>query len=247
MKNRSKILSPRATQIRRELSNSAEFAATGFSSIYSSAKSQLKKVISKISGVCSTAINLFFQNPEISYQSRELYSLNSKLDSISNTVKSQTSGPKPLYLDSYTMPPTPGRFLTSDEESSNKKEKSFKPEPMLDVIKRPEYGIPVWRQLGRESEVKAELNSDEKNNSKSMSMNMNTSMRLEGQARTGGGRGSAGQKKARENPNSTPIRSMSDDVRHAGSDPGRETPAFCGGIIESSLSEDKEGEGKAEE
>ena len=247
MKNRSKILSPRATQIRRELSNSAEFAATGFSSIFSNTKSQLKKVFSKISGVCSTALNLFFQNPEISYQSRELYLFNSKLDSISNTIKDQISSPKPLYLDSYTMPPTPGRFLISDEESNNKKEKSFKPELKVEIIKRPEYGIPVWRQLGSMGKEELENNLREEgktgNNRKQIEVTLGTfgTLRTLGAGDTAGSC-SAGEKQVRENPNSTPMKGMSDDVRHPESDPGRETPAFGKGIVEWNNSEDKDRE-----
>ena len=226
MKNRSKILSPRVTQIRRELSNSAEYAATGFSGMCSSAKSQFKKVISKISGACSTALNLFFQNPEISYQPREVYSFHMKLDSISNTINSPLPGPKPFHSDSYTMPPTPGRFLT-EEELSNKKEKTFKPEPRAEIIKKPEYGVPVWKQLGSMSKEKTEISSNEKKKKHEESEELKRSFGT----RSGEAGGSAGQKKVRENPNSTPIRSFHDDgrggVRSAGSEPDKKTPAFC--------------------
>jgi hypothetical protein len=217
MKNRSKILSPRDTQIRRELSNSAEFAASGFSAIYSSAKSQLKKVVSKLSGACSTAMTLIFPNPEITVQDRDLYSFNLKLNSISETIKNPLPGPKPLHMDSYTMPPTPGRFLTN-EDSGNKREKILKHELRVEMITKPEYGVPVWKQLSNFS------GSKDKNIIQTNEKNKNCGDSAPG---------SEGLRKVKENPNSTPIRPAEKGLikqnvflRTAGSDPDKKTPTF---------------------
>lgn len=199
MKNRSKILSPRQSQIRREISDTAEYAATGFSSLCSSTKSKLQKVVSKLSGVCNSMIGLIFPKSEISVQQRDLYTF--RLDSISNVIKNPLPGPKPFHSDSGTMPPTPGRFNLEEAEKPNKKLAFYSSESSKPVQDKPKYGIPLWKQFNKDSGQSSE--SKLKNLSDKKSPENFESVKASSESKNSTGKPAAAAEKV--NPNSTPI------------------------------------------
>ena len=122
MKNHSKLLSPRDSQIRIVQSNSAAYAASGFSNVYSSAKSKFKLAMESVSQACSSAMRFILPLAESNCQINDSPQVSTRLQPISDFILMKSD--KPVQLDQGTSAPTPGRFEIF-EDSDRKKEAFF--------------------------------------------------------------------------------------------------------------------------
>ncbi|CAG9322291.1 unnamed protein product [Blepharisma stoltei] len=167
-----RFLTPRRAEVTRRIGESAEGPFTSSESNYSAFKVGIKHAKNALSSACSSFWKYIFPPAQIGVISRDAFSSLKKIQPISEFIEDSIPQPKPLHIDTGTLPPTPGRFEISDSAFKRpieeitpyqtkrlKKEENIAPsvvnsekpsvvnEPFKQAVPENKIKIPPWKKM----------------------------------------------------------------------------------------------------